>query len=105
MFAKSTMDQIKRLVRNLLWFGNDVVTCRSKVAWDVVIRPTKRGGLGIIDPICQSRALMVKFIVRGLLPGTELWKTMLFSRVQQCVPKEGQPWPISFGWLFAKNLV
>ena len=27
MFAKSTMDQIKRLVRNFLWSGKDVVTC------------------------------------------------------------------------------
>ena len=59
------------------------------MAWDVVICPTKRGSLGIIDPICQSRAMMVKFIVRGLLPGPELWKAMLFFHMRQCAPKEG----------------
>ena len=73
------------------------------MAWDVVICPTKRGSLGIIDPICQSRAMMVKFIVRGLLLGRKLWKAMLYSRMQQCAPKQGKPWPISFRWLFAKD--
>jgi hypothetical protein len=64
------MDQIKRLMKNFLWSRINVVSFRSKVARDVIIPPTIRGGLGIIDPICQSRALMVKCIVRRLLPRT-----------------------------------
>ena len=37
----------------------------------MIILPIAQGGLGIIDPEMQRRALLTKFIVRGLFPGNE----------------------------------
>lgn len=34
-----------------------------------------------MDPACQSRALLGKLIVRGLLPGAEPWKEFLVHRL------------------------
>lgn len=48
--------------------------------------PTAQGGLGIVDPACQSRALLGKLIVRGLLPGDEPWKEPLNHRLGRCTP-------------------
>ena len=36
-----------------------------------------RGGLGLIDPLSQSKALLAKFVVRGLQPGNDCWKMLL----------------------------
>ena len=58
----------------------------AKVAWPVITLPTALGGLGIVDPACQSRALLGKLIVRGLLPGAEPWKEFLVHRLSRCTP-------------------
>ena len=53
---------------SLKWlFLNDVQTI-AKVAWNVLIQPKSNGGLGLIDPLMQLRALLTKFVIRGLLP-------------------------------------
>ena len=44
---------------------------RAKAAWSVIVQPRGAGGLGIVDPIDQSRALLGKTVVRGLLLGNE----------------------------------
>ena len=69
IFVKSAIAQIQRLVRNFLWSGGDGRFAQPMVAWSTITQPKERGGLGVIDPECQSKALLVKLIVRGLLVG------------------------------------
>ena len=75
----------------------------AKVAWSVITLPKGKGGLGIVDPVDQCRALLSKLIVRGFLPGTEIWKTLLRDRIAQCAPVVGQPWKKEVRWIFNKD--
>ena len=75
----------------------------AKVAWSVITLPKVKGGLGIVDPVDQCRALLSKLIVRGFLPGTEIWKTLLRDRIAQCAPVVGQPWKKEVRWIFNKE--
>ena len=60
--------KVQRFVHNCLWGASDVNE-RSKVAWKVIISPPHEGGLGLIDPMFQCRALLGKFIVRSMMQG------------------------------------
>ena len=102
IFSSSCISQVQRLIRNFLWSGGDGSAARAKVAWSVITLPTARGGLGVIDPACQSRALLGKLVVRGLLPGSEPWKELLLHRLRQCTPRTGGPWQPEIRWLFAE---
>ena len=46
-------------------------THRAKVARPILTTPKSRGGLGLIDPLSQSKALLAKIVVRGLQPGND----------------------------------
>ncbi|MCO5581971.1 hypothetical protein L7F22_035860 [Adiantum nelumboides] len=72
------MLQLRRLIRNFLFGGSDgSLDTQARVRWSTCTLPTSQGGLGIIDPEMQSRALLTKLIVRGLFPGNEPWKMLL----------------------------
>ena len=94
MFSKSCIGQIRRLVRNFLWAGEDRDYVRVKVAWTTITTPKHHRGLGIIDPVDQTMALLVKLLVRGLLPGHDPWKLMLAQRLYTCSPHKGGSWKI-----------
>ena len=79
IFVKSAIGKIQRLIRNFLWSGGDGSFARAKAAWSTQILPNAKGGLGLIDPETQSISLLGKLMVRGLLPGNELWKERLKS--------------------------
>ena len=64
--------------------------------------PTSQGGLGIVDPACQSKGLLGKLIVRGLLLGVEPWKALLLQCIQQCTPTTGGPWQPEIRWMFTE---
>lgn len=49
--------------------ANQVLLATMLLAWPVITLPTVLGGLGLVDLASQSRALLGKFIVRGMLPG------------------------------------
>ena len=64
--------KLQRLVRNFIWgapVGSRVV---AKVVWSILIRPGHEGGLGLIDPLLQSKALLAKHVARGFMLGNEL---------------------------------
>ena len=90
-------------MRNFLWSGRAGEHSMAKVAWSVITLPKVKGGLGIVDPVDQCRALLSKLIVRGFLPGTEIWKTLLRDRIAQCAPVVGQPWKKEVRWIFNKD--
>ena len=64
--SKESIHQIQRLVRNYIWSGKEDHVTRAKVAWPILTTPKSRGGLGLIDPLTQSKAVLAKFLVRGL---------------------------------------
>ena len=99
IFNKSCIKQIQCLIKNFLWSGR-VGNSTTKVAWAVIIQPRNVGGLGIVDPINQSRALLGKLVVRGLLPGNELLKILLKERIAGCYLVMGQPWKRDIHWIF-----
>ena len=70
------------------------------MAWPVITLPLAKGGLGIIDPADQSRAMLGKFVVRGFLPGVEPWKELLAQRLQARVPPAGGTWEPELRWIF-----
>ena len=102
VFASSCISQVQRLIRNFVWLGSDGSPARAKVAWSVITLPTALGGLGLVDPASQSRALLGKFMVRGMLPGGEPWKELLLTRLGACRPRAGGPWQDEVRWIFTE---
>jgi len=94
--------QVLGVVRNFIWGGKDA-PARAKVKWDTLALPTAQGGLGIIDPKTQSKALLAKFLVRGLTPGEEPWKELVRHKADQIrlpIHDKG-PNTLDINWLFA----
>ena len=92
LFSRSAIMKVQSLIRNFLWGGKNGSRAVAKVAWDVLVMPKSQGGLALIDPLMQSRALLTKFVVRGLLSGTKAWKGMLLNQLMQLSPKTGGKW-------------
>lgn len=102
MLHPGVIDRLKRLVRNYLWAGTDgSEDTRARVAWHTCFLPIDQGGLGIIDPEIQSKALISKCIIRGLFPGNEPWKSFLRHAVQHSVPQRGGSWSPSNRFIFS----
>ena len=57
-----------------------------------------------MDPVDQSRALLVKLVVRSFMPGEEWWKQLLHNRMSLCAPEVGQPWKGEVRWIFNNEL-
>ncbi len=82
--------QVKGVIRNFIWSGKDAPS-HAKIKWDTLVLPTSHGGLGIIDPKTQSKALLAKLLVRGLAPGGEPWKELIMQKVDQIkLPMHGK---------------
>ena len=77
---KTCIKNIKAMVRGFLWSGRDHERASAKVAWSCLIKAKNQGGLGLVDPTHQSKALLGKLLVRSLQPGLELWKMLLRDR-------------------------
>ena len=92
LFSRSIILKLQCLVRNFIWgalLGSRVV---AKVAWSVLIRPKREGGLGLIDPMLHRKALLVKHVLRGFMPGDELWKKLWLSYLGNIRPTIGGKW-------------
>ena len=98
IFSKSCVLKMRRLIK-----GKTEGNARSKVEWDVITLPRSKGGLGIIDPMDQSRALLSKLLVRGFMPGQEIWKVLLLDRCSNCFPRLDAPWSKDVNWIFREN--
>lgn len=106
MLQPRVSSQLKRLVRNFLWAGSDGTRdTRARVRWSTVILPLEEGGLGIINPEIQSRALISKLIVRGLFPGNEPWKAFLRSAVTECTLAGSGLWRPSYRYIFSDSIL
>jgi hypothetical protein len=77
-----TMNKVKALVRNYIWSGeNRKKQCRVKVAWDTMILPKELGGLKLLDLELEIKALLAKLFIRGLIPRSSPWKSLIQHRV------------------------
>ena len=92
------LHSIKAAIRGFIWSGKDNPRAAARVSWSWLTQPRAKGGLGLIDPLMQSRALLAKMVVRCLLPGKGCWKVLLRNRLQAGTPKYGRPWPDSLNW-------
>ena len=97
------MLKVQRLIRNFIWGNNASNNSVAKVAWTVLIQPKRKGGLGLIDPFMQSKALLSKHVVRSLLPGEELWKKLWIRHLHNDKPSTGGQWKDSLRWVFNAN--
>lgn len=87
------------------WSGSDgSIDTRARVRWSTLILPRSEGGLAIIDPEIQIRALLSKLIVRGLFPGNEPWKKFFSAALLTVAPshgtRDGHSWAAGMRFLF-----
>ena len=104
MLDKACIKNIKAMVRWFLWSGRDHETTSAKAAWGCLIKVKNQGGLGLVDPIDQSKTLLGKFMVRSLQPGPELRKLLLREKAELWCPRNGGPWKAKKWWLFSPGL-
>jgi hypothetical protein len=62
MIPVGLLEVIDRARRHCLWRKNDKEKVHSLAAWDMVCRPKKKGGLGIINLKVQNVALLLKHL-------------------------------------------
>ena len=98
LFSRSIMLKVQRLIRNFIWGNTTGDNSVAKVASSVLIQSKKKGGLGLIDPFMQSKALITKHVVRSLLPGDELWKKLWIQHLHKVKPSVGGQWHDSLRW-------
>ncbi len=96
--------QVRGVMRNFIW-GGKATNARAKVKWDTLVLLTIKGGLGIIDPKTQSKALLAKLLIRGLAPGGEPCKELLRHKADQVrLPVHGLgPNTQDINWLFSAH--
>mgnify|MGYP006973831138 FL=1 len=70
----------------------------------MLIQPKSNEGLGLIDPLMQSRALLTKFVIRGLLLGSKAWRGTFLNQLMQLHSKTGGVWSSSLKWLFFNDV-
>ena len=100
MFDKQAICTIKVCIRRFLWAGMRKDSVAAKVSWPTLVLPKSKGGLGLIDPGLLSQALLCKVLVRSLLPGNELWKTLIHDRSILWSPRLCGKWKSHKAWPF-----
>lgn len=100
----SVIDEIDKLRKNCLWRGNDFDRKGyNLVAWDLVMKPKNKGGLGVINLTLQNEALLLKQLdkfYKKKAPhldrekGSFWWKDLLrlsttYRGIAHCIPAVG----------------
>jgi hypothetical protein len=65
------------LIENIIWSRNYEKMARTRVRWTIMILFISRGGMKIINPQLQVKALLAKPKPRGLLLAWALWKKFI----------------------------
>lgn len=73
--------KIDKIRRKFLWHGHkenqQQVGYMSLIAWDIVITPKNRGGLGVKNLITMNKALMAKLVWNFIQPKRQWWLNFL----------------------------
>ena len=68
-----------------------------------MIAQRQNGGLGLVDPESQCKALLSKFVCRAMLPMQGVWRPVMMHRLSTMCPKIGGMWQPSLRWAFIQN--
>lgn len=91
--------QLDKIRRHCLWNKKteNGEKCNSLAAWDMVCRPKKHGGLGVLNLYVQNEALLLKFLHKFYnrldIPWvTLIWNTYYTASVPHAVDPCGSVW-------------
>lgn len=100
--SKDVLRTIRGKLRNYLWAGTEE-NARVRVRWDDCCAAKTHGGLGLIDPDDALSALLSKWVIKGLEPGSSPLHILLRHRLGRIKPKEAGTWPQSLHWPLLDN--
>ena len=66
---------------NFIWIGRSNNDARVKVDWSTLMPQFFDGGLGLVDPDNQCKALLAKFVVMAMLPAQGIWSELRLNRL------------------------
>ena len=96
---KGVIDNIDRARKQCLWRGNDNDRKRggNLVAWEIVMKPKEKGGLGVLNLRLQNDALLMKhlnkFYNRANIPWVDLvWSKYYTTKVPHAARESGSFW-------------
>src|SRR3954467_12465702 len=89
--------QLERIQRQCLWRRYDKDSGKSLASWDLVCRPKRKGGWGVINLSIQNEALLLKqlhnFYNRVQVPWVQLiWNTYYHNRIPHAIELYGSFW-------------
>src|SRR4051812_26448293 len=71
--------QLERIQRQCLWRANSDTPRQSLAAWELVCRPKKKGGLGIINMQFQDKALLLKHLHKFYDKENVPWASVIWN--------------------------
>lgn len=74
-----------------------------RVRWDDYYATKSQGGLGLIDPKDALTALMSKWVIKGLEPGSSPLHILLRHKLGHIKPNSAGTWPDSLQWPLLKK--
>ncbi|KAJ0892121.1 putative RNA-directed DNA polymerase [Helianthus annuus] len=77
--SKKVIGVLEGLMRRFLWGGSDEVRRMSWVAWDIIKKRVKDGGLGVPSLEVNNNAMLIKWLWRFLNEPNALWRRVVFS--------------------------
>lgn len=89
--TKQGVKRIKSTISNYLAFGK-AGRARARVGWIQCCQMKKEGGINLINPEDTVAALMTKWLVKALEPGTSNLHLLLRHKLSQYQPYRGGRW-------------
>jgi hypothetical protein len=95
---KTVIETIDKFRKNCLWRGSDInAKGYNLAAWDKVLMPKSKGGLGIKDLQLQNEALLMKHLAKFYNKAQVTWVQLIWSthyqnKVPHLAPAKGSFW-------------
>src|ERR1041385_6438773 len=71
--------QLERIQKQCLWRGNSDTPRQSLAAWELVCRPKKKGGLGIVNLQIQNKTLLLKHLHKFYNKENVPWVSLIWN--------------------------
>ena len=95
---KGILQQLERIMRQCLWRGNTDNPRQSLAAWDLVCRPKKFGGLGVLNLGIQNEALLLKHLFKFYNKVDVPWVSLIWDTYYASSPPQSTQNCGSFWW-------
>jgi hypothetical protein len=85
---KGVIENIDRARKQCLWRGNDANRKKggNLVAWEVVMQPKEKGGLGVLNLRLQNDALLMKHLSKFYNHANIPWVQLIWNKYSSKVP-------------------